>query len=369
MSSKLFQPLKVGKINLDHRVVMAPLTRFRADSQHVQLPMAETYYEQRASVPGTMIIAEATMISPSAGGLPHAPGIWSEEQVEGWKKITEAVHKKGSFIFCQLIAVGRAADPAQLQADGGHVLHAPSPIPIEPGMPVPKELEEYEVQQIISDFATAAKNAIRAGFDGVEIHGANGYLVDQFLQDVSNKRNDQWGGSIPNRARFGLEVAKAVAEAIGAERVGFRVSPWNTWQSMKMVDPVPQFAYFVERLQQLELAYLHAIESRVINNIDCEKEGSIKFLLNTWGKSAPVIVAGGYKPENVETALEDEYKDHQVAIAFGRHFIANPDLPFRIRHSIPLNPYHRESFYTPMQEDGYTDYPFSAEFMESKIQC
>ncbi|OJI91293.1 hypothetical protein ABZX51_004158 [Aspergillus tubingensis] len=235
-------------------------------------------------------------------------------------------------------------------------------------MPVPKELEEYEVQQIIGDFATAAKNAIRAGFDGVEIHGANGYLVDQFLQDVSNKRNDQWGGSIPNRARFGLEVAKAVADAIGAERVGFRVSPWNTWQSMKMVDPVPQFAYFVERLQQLKLAYLHVIESRVINNIDCEKEGSIKFLLDIWGKSAPVIVAGGYKPENVETAMEEEYKDHQVAIAFGRHFIANPDLPFRIRQNIPLNPYHRESFYTPMQEDGYTNYPFSAEFMENRIK-
>ncbi|GKZ92658.1 hypothetical protein CBS147343_446 [Aspergillus niger] len=369
MCSKLFQPLQIGKANLEHRVVMAPLTRFRADSQHVPLPMATTYYEQRASVPGTLLIAEATLISPSAGGVPHAPGVWSEEQVHGWKKITEAVHKKGSFIFCQLIAAGRAADPAQLHAEGGFMLHAPSPIPIEPGMPVPKELDEIEVQEIINDFAMAAKNAIRAGFDGVEIHGANGYLVDQFLQDVSNKRNDKWGGSIPNRARFGLEVAKAVADAIGADRLGFRLSPWNTWQSMKMVDPVPQFTYFVERLQQLGLAYLHVIESRVINNVDCEKEGSIKFLLDVWGKSAPVIVAGGYRPENVENALEEEYKDYKVAVAFGRHFIANPDLPFRIRHDVHLNPYDRESFYTPLQENGYTDYPFSAEFIESKTKC
>ncbi|RAH55747.1 N-ethylmaleimide reductase [Aspergillus piperis CBS 112811] len=324
MSLKLFQPRQVGKINLDHRVVMAPPT-----------------------LPDTMIIAEATMISPSASGLPHAPGIWSEEQVEGWKYYL-------AFHFCQLIAVDRAADPAQLQADGGYVLHAPSPILIEPGMPIPKQPEENEVQQIIGDFATAAKNAIRAGFGGVEIHGANGYLVDQFLQDVSNNRNDQWGGSIPNRARFGLEVAKAVADAIGAERVGFRVIPWNTWQSMKMVDPVPQFAYFVERLQLPKLAYLHVIESRAIDRVDCAKEGSIQFLLDIWAMSTPVIVAGGYRPEDAETSMGEEYKDHLVTIAFRQHFIANHDLPFRIYHSIP---------------NGYTNYPFSADFMENRIQC
>ncbi|OJJ73330.1 hypothetical protein ASPBRDRAFT_122180 [Aspergillus brasiliensis CBS 101740] len=366
MSSKLFQPLQIGKAKLKHRVIMAPLTRLRADSQHIPLPMATSYYEQRASVPGTMLIAEATQISPSAGGVPHGPGIWSEEQVQSWKDITEAVHQKGSYIFCQLIAVGRAADPAQLHAEGGHVLHAPSPIPIEPGMPIPKELDEHEIQGIINDFATAAQNAIRAGFDGVEIHGANGYLVDQFLQDVSNTRNDKWGGSIPNRARFGLEVARAVVDAIGADRVGFRLSPWNTWQGMKMVDPVPQFTYFVKRLQELGLAYLHVIESRVINNVDCEQAGSIRFMLDIWGKSAPVIVAGGYNPKNVESALEGEYKGYQVGVAFGRHFLANPDLPFRIRHDIRLNPYQRESFYTAMQEDGYADYPFSEEFMRSR---
>jgi 2,4-dienoyl-CoA reductase-like NADH-dependent reductase (Old Yellow Enzyme family) len=320
--------------------------------------MTITYYEQRASVPGTLLIAEATQISPSEGELPHGPGIWSEEQVQAWKKVTDAVHQKGSFIFCQLIALGRAADPAQLHDEGGYELHAPSPIPIEPGMPVSAELDEREIRGIIRDFAMAARNAIRAGFDGVEIHGANGYLVDQFIQDVSNCRNDQWGGDIPNRARFALEVARTVADAIGAERVGFRLSPWNTWQGMRMMDTIPQFTYLVENLRPLGLAYLHIIESRVIKNVDCEKQGSIKFLLDVWSKSSPVLVAGGYSPGNVETAIQRDYRDHEVAVVFGRHFLANPDLPFRIRHQVPLNQYHRESFYTAMQEYGYTDYPF-----------
>ncbi|PYI35955.1 NADH:flavin oxidoreductase/NADH oxidase family protein [Aspergillus indologenus CBS 114.80] len=359
---KLFEPLQIGNLHLEHRVVMAPLTRLRADAEHVPLAIAKTYYEQRASVPGTLLIAEATQISAPEGGIPHGPGIWSEPQIQRWKEITDAVHAKGSFIYCQLIALGRAADPAVLRADGGYELHAPSAIPMDPGMPVPKELSDEEILNIINDFARAAKNAIRAGFDGVEIHGANGYLVDQFLQDVSNQRVDRWGGSVSNRALFGLEVARAAVDAIGADRVGFRLSPWNTWQSMKMADPVPQFAYFVEQLRQLNLAYLHLIESRVINNVDCEQGESNKFLLDIWGKTSPVLVAGGYTPENAEAALQDDYKDYTVAIVFGRHFLANPDLPFRIRQGLDLNPYHRESFYTPIQERGYIDYPFSAEF-------
>ncbi|RAH67295.1 alkene reductase [Aspergillus aculeatinus CBS 121060] len=360
--SKLFEPLQIGNLHLEHRVIMAPLTRLRADAEHVPLPIAKTYYEQRASVPGTLLIAEATQISASEGGIPHGPGIWSEPQIQRWKEITDAVHEKGSFIYCQLIALGRAADPAVLRAGGEYELHAPSAIPMDPEMPVPKELKEEEIQSIIDDFATAAKNAIRAGFDGVEIHGANGYLVDQFLQDVSNQRVDRWGGSVANRARFALEVAKAVVDAIGADRVGFRLSPWNTWQSMKMADPTPQFAYCVEQLRQLNLAYLHLIESRVINNVDCEQGESNKFFLDIWGKTSPVLVAGGYTPKNVEAALQGDYRDYNVAIVFGRHFLANPDLPFRIRHGLALNPYHRDSFYTPIQEKGYIDYPFSTEF-------
>lgn len=343
---------------------MAPLTRLRADEDHTPLPFSKTYYEQRASVPGTMLIAEATLISPSSGGIPNGPGIYTESHIQAWKEITDAVHAKGSYIFCQLIALGRAADPTTLQKEGGYEVLAPSPIAMEAGMPLPNELSEEQIRGIIGDFGVAAKNAIRAGFDGVEVHGANGYLVDQFLQDVSNQRTDGWGGNVPNRARFGLEVAKELVEAVGADRVGFRLSPWNTWQGMKMVDPVSQFGYLVERLKELKLAYLHLIESRVINNVDCEKTEGIDFLLDIWGKTSPVLVAGGYKPENVDAAF-NEYKGNDVAVVFGRHFLANPDLPFRLKHQLPLNRYDRDSFYAAMQEAGYADYPFSLEFLES----
>ncbi|KAL4814261.1 hypothetical protein BDW67DRAFT_192252 [Aspergillus spinulosporus] len=349
--SPLFQPLRIRNVTLSHRVVMAPLTRLRADTKHVQLPMAATYHEQRASMPGTLLISETTIISPQHGGYPHAPGIWSSEQVAAWKKF---------------VAVGRVADPATLKADGGYEVTAPSAIPLdaENGV-VQKELTEEDIQGLIQRFETAAKSAIAAGFDGVEVHGANGYLVDQFLQDVTNKRTDSWGGSIPNRARFGLEVAWALVEAVGADRVGFRLSPWNTWQGMKMADPVPQFSYLAMKLKELKLAYLHVIESRVINNIDCDKTEGIEFLLEVWGKTSPVLVAGGYNPANAETAFA-EYKMNDIAVVFGRHFIANPDLPFRIREGLPLNKYDRDSFYAFMQAAGYTDYPFSKEFLGVK---
>ncbi|KAL4915234.1 hypothetical protein BDW62DRAFT_219449 [Aspergillus aurantiobrunneus] len=363
MASSLFHPLRIGPVQLQHRVVMAPLTRLRADSEHIQLPIAMTYYAQRASVPGTLIISEATQISAAQGGVPHGPGIWNDAQVQRWKEITDAVHAKGSYIFCQLIAPGRAADPATLMRDGGYEVMAPSAVPLDPGNGcVPKELSEEQIQEVIGDFAAAARNAIRAGFDGVEVHGANGYLVDQFLQDVTNQRGDQWGGSIANRARFGVEVARSMVVAVGHERVGFRISPWNTWQGMRMADPVPQFGYLVERLKELKLAYLHVIESRVFNNVDCKKTEGIDFALDLWGKTSPVLVAGGYSPANAEAAF-DEYKNNDVAVVFGRHFLANPDLPFRIREGLPLNKYDRDSFYAATQEQGYVDYPFRPEYL------
>lgn len=363
MASTLFHPLRIGTVELQHRVVMAPLTRLRADSQHVQLPIATTYYEQRASVPGTLIISEATQISAAQGGVPHGPGIWSEAQIQGWKNITDAIHAKGSYAFCQLIALGRAADPATLKQEGNYELLAPSAIPIDPTRPenTPKELSQEQITEIVQNFAAAAKNAIRAGFDGVEIHGANGYLIDQFLQDVTNRRSDQWGGSVPNRARFAIEVVKAVVDAVGSEKVGFRISPWNIWQGMKMVNPIPQFTYLVEQLKELKLAYLHIIESRVINNMDTEKTEGIELFLDIWRKASPVLVAGGYNARNFDTAFTD-YKNNDVAVAFGRHFLANPDLPYRIRLGLPFNKYDRDTFYTPMQENGYADYPFSNEF-------
>ena len=348
--TKLFEPLKVGVMSLQHRVVMAPLTRFRADDNHVQLPMAVEYYCQRASVPGTLLIAEASLISPTHGGVPNAPGVWNDAQVAGWKKVVDAVHARGCFIVCQLLAPGRAADATTLQKEGGYEILSSSPIQLTDTSPAP-------------NYATAAKNAIRAGFDGVEVHGANGYLVDQFLQDSCNKRADRWGDSVQNRARFGIQVATAIANAIGADKVGYRISPWSSFQGMRMAEPVPQFSYLIEELKSLKLGYLHVIESRVNNNVDVEKTEGIEFALDIWGQTSPVLVAGGFDAHSAKNAVDSEYRNNDVAIVFGRHFLANPDLPFRIQHGLDLNKYHRPSFYTPMTRIGYTDYPFSADYL------
>ncbi|KAJ2982505.1 hypothetical protein NQ176_g1337 [Zarea fungicola] len=326
--------------------------------------MAMEYYQQRASVAGTLLITEATIISPRAGGVANMPGIYSEDQIKAWRSITDAVHEKGSFIVCQLIALGRAADPTILKQDGYRHI-GPSAVPIK-DRPVPEEMTEAEIGYIINDFATAAQNAITAGFDAVEVHGANGYLVDQFFHDTSNLRSDNWGGSVTGRARFGLEVVKSIIHAIGAAKVGFRISPWNIWQSMEMDDPNPQFEYFVHQLSKLGIAYLHVIESRVLSNFDCEERGSILPFLETWAKTnpSPVLVAGGFNPENVADKLDDEYRNHNVAVVFGRHFLANPDLPFRLKNGISLEKYDRSTFYAREERRGYIDYPFSPEFVK-----
>ncbi|CAE7207923.1 unnamed protein product, partial [Rhizoctonia solani] len=212
-SNKLFTPLQLGDLVLSHRVVMAPLTRFRADDNHVHTDLAVEYYAQRAEVPGTLLITEATFISPEAGGFDHIPGVWSDEQIAAWKKVTDAVHERRSYIYLQLWALGRAADPKVLAREGLPYVSS-SPTPMEEGGPVPRELSKDEIKNYVDTYVKAAKNAVfKAGFDGVEIHSANGYLLDQFLQDVCNKRTDEYGGSIENRARFTLEVADAVTAA------------------------------------------------------------------------------------------------------------------------------------------------------------
>lgn len=368
--SKLFAPVRVGRMELKHRIAMAPLTRLRADENHVQLPMAQEYYAQRASVPGTLLIAESTLISPAHGGVPHAPAIWNDEQIGGWRKITQAVHRRGCSIVCQLVAPGRAADAGQLEKKGGHRLVSSSAVPM-PGegymprswpAPTPHEMDEGEIWACIADFAQAAKNAIAAGFDGVEIHGANGYLVDQFLQDTCNRRADAWGGTVEARSRFAIEVAKAVSAAIGPERVGFRISPWSSFQGMRMDDPVPTFSHLTVQLEELQLGYLHVIDSRVNNNVDCEASGDIGFILDIWGSDAPVLIAGGNKPDNVFESADQKYANRKVVFVFGRYFISNPDLPYRLKNHIRLAGYDRETFYKPGSEDGYIDYPFSEGF-------
>jgi NADPH2 dehydrogenase len=363
-SSKLFKPLKIGNMSLEHRLVMAPLTRFRADDQNVPLPFVEEYYAQRASVPGTLLITEATFIAPQAAGYPNIPGIWNNDQIAAWKKITNAVHAKGSYIYLQLWALGRVANPDVLKTmpGGPYPLRSSGNIPEKEGAPTPQAMTESEIKEFISLYAQAAKNSITAGFDGVEIHSANGYLIDQFLQDTCNNRTDSYGGSIPNRSRFGLEVAQAVVDAIGADKVGIRLSPFSPFQGMKMEDPIPQFTHYIKNLKPLNLAYLHVVESRISGNADIETTEKIDFAVKAWNKTSPVLVAGGFKPDSAIRAVDEEYNGEDVAIVFGRYFISNPDLVWKVRNGVDLTKYDRDTFYKAKSQHGYTDYPFDKDF-------
>lgn len=366
--TNLFKPLRLGRSQLSNRIALAPLTRFRADDDGVPLQdLVPEYYAQRASVPGTLLITEATFIAPEAAGYPKAPGIWSQAQIDGWKTVTKAVHDKKSFIYLQLWALGRASNLGGLRKVAGPEakIVSASDIPIEGGEK-PTPLTEDEIRWYVKQYAQAAKNAIEAGFDGVEIHGANGYLVDQFIQDVSNQRTDQWGGSIENRARFALEVAEAVTEAVGSDRTGIRLSPFSDFQSMGMADPKPQFSYLVRELKKYKLAYIHLVESRISGNADVEATEKVNFLVDIWDNQSPVLLAGGFKPASAVAAVEEEYPNRDIVVVFGRLFISNPDLVFRLQKGIELTSYERDTFYNPGQADGYTSYPFSKEFVEAK---
>ena len=346
---------------------MAPLTRYRATDAHVHTSLATEYYTQRSSFPGTLLITEATFISPRASGYANAPGIYNKDQIQAWKNVTDAVHKNGGYIFCQLWAIGRVAHPEIVRKEAGEKWFASSSaVPLEAGTEEPRALEEDDIWAFIGDYAQAAKNAIEAGFDGVEIHGANGYLIDQFTQDTVNRRTDAWGGSVEKRSRFALEIAKAVVEAVGSEKVGIRLSPFSTFQGMKMADPITQFTHLITGLRDLKLAYLHLVESRVTGNADNEATEKVDPLLKVWGKTSPVLLAGGFQPDSARRAVEEEYKGQDILIVFGRHFIANPDLPFRIEKGIKLNRYNRDTFYNAKSPTGYIDYPFSKEWEEAQ---
>jgi len=361
--SKLFEPISIGRCELHHRVVMSPLTRFRADNSSVPLPFVKNYYGQRASVPGTLLISEATAISNRAVGFSNVPGIWSQEQIHAWREVADCVHEKGSFIFLQLWATGRSAEPGMQNTPGGFEFVSSSSVPLEPDAFCPRSLTDSEIQEYVEDYAQAARNAIAAGMDGVEIHGANGYLPDQFTQSTCNQRTDQWGGSIQNRARFALEVIRAVAYAVGPERVGLKLSPWGTIQGMGTMDElVPQFKHLITEASMKGLAYLHLANSRWIDGAPADAGSNTNFL-EAWGKSRPVLLEGGYDSESAKKEVDVVSCDYYVAVAFGRYFISNPDLPFRIEMGIELQNYDRDTFYSPLVPRGYVDYPFSPEFL------
>jgi NADPH2 dehydrogenase len=269
--------------------------------------------------------------------------------------------------------LGRAASLAELKKELGPDAKVVSASDLDfdgrPGPGKPTPLTEEEIKEYIGLYAQAAKNAVEAGFDGVEIHGANGYLIDQFLQDVSNIRTDAWGGSIEKRARFGIEVAKAVIDVVGADRTGIRMSPFSEFQGMKMADPKPQFSYFVGELKKLKLAYIHVVESRIAGNADVEHTAKVNFLVDLWDNQSPVLIAGGFTPASAKKLVDEEFKNRDVAVVFGRYFISNPDLVFRIKEGVDFTPYDREKFYNKKQVDGYTTWQFSKEFeaQEAKL--
>ncbi|KAF9883322.1 hypothetical protein FE257_003740 [Aspergillus nanangensis] len=362
--SPLFQPLQVGPVTLAHRIAMAPLTRFRADDNHIPLPFVAEYYSQRGSTPGTLLVSEGTFIDARAGGMRNIPGIYNAAQIAAWKKVTAAVHAKGSMIFCQLWALGRAADPA-VSAEEGFSRLSSSTVPIPGARPAANPMTPVDIADFIAMYASAARNAIEAGFDGVELHGANGYLIDQFTQDCCNQRDDQYGGSVANRARFCLEAVRAVVDAIGAHRTSVRLSPWSSFQAMRMADPQPQFTYLIQQLRQMDLAYLHLVESRVAGNMDVDSTETLDWAIRTWGPDRPILLAGGFTPETAERLVQQDYPGYQVVVVFGRYFISTPDLPFRVRNGLPLEMYDRARFYNPKSPEGYVDYPFSSEFVRS----
>ncbi|WEK02949.1 MAG: alkene reductase [Candidatus Devosia phytovorans] len=361
----LFNPLQLGAIALKHRVVMAPLTRMRA-KQPGDIPYAlnAEYYGQRAS-DGGLQITEATDINPFTKGYVWVPGIFTAEQVQGWKAVTEAVHAKGGFIFNQIWHVGRISHtllqpncvlpvaPSAIAAPGNTSDAQGNSVPYE----TPRALELDEIAAITKDFVQAARNAREAGFDGVEVHGANGYLIDQFLNDGSNQRTDQYGGSIENRARFLLEVVDAVGAAIGTDRMGVRLSPWSGIQGMQDSSGVALWEYVVRELGKRKIAYLHLIEPRSdFTNDEKPLDVSAPDVASLFRKAfgGPVISAGGFVPETAAEAVSAGKSD---AVAFGRPFIANPDLPQRIKVGAALNKHVRATFYGGGAE-GYTDYPF-----------
>lgn len=355
MNKNLFSAVTVGKLGFPNRIVMAPMTRNRADKHDAPHSLNVEYYRQRATA--GLIITEGSPVSQEGIGYPATPGIHSEAQVTGWRKITDAVHAEGGHIFIQLWYCGRISHssllpdkqtpvaPSALRPEGDAVTYeGPKPY-IEP-----RALETSDIHGIVAQYKHAAEMAKQAGFDGIEIHGANGYLVDQFLQDGSNKRTDQYGGNVENRMRFLNEILDAVCEVWPSNRVGLRLAPENSFNSMSDSNPQEHFGYFIAQLNPRNLAYLHILEGDMMT-----KERNVDYRTLRDSFNDIYIANNGYDKDRAETALANGDCD---LVAFGVPFLANPDLVYRYQHDLELNQPDQNTFYGG-DEHGYTDYPFA----------
>ncbi|MBI5007114.1 MAG: alkene reductase [Nitrosomonadales bacterium] len=355
MSNTLYTPTTLGKLQLKNRIVMSPMTRSRATG-NIPNELMATYYSLRAGA--GLIITEGTSPSPNGLGYARIPGMYSDAQVQGWKRVTDAVHAKGGSIFIQLMHTGRVSHPANMPA-GSRIL-APSALATPGEMwtdssgmqpyPVPSEMSEDDITQAVAEYANAARRAIEAGFDGVELHGANGYLIDQFLNTATNQRGDKWGGSVENRIRFAVEVARATVAAIGADRVGMRISPYGVFNGTA-ADAKMDVMYLklVEALNELDLLYIHIVDHSSMGAPEISPELKAKIRANFKGK---YILSGGYDAARANADLDAQKGD---LVAFGRPFIANSDLVQKLQDGMALTAPDPATFYTP-GEKGYTDY-------------
>ncbi len=358
MSVDLFSPYSLGPLSLPNRIVMAPMTRCRARTDHVPTPIMAQYYAARAEA--GLLITEGA--APDANGLGYAriPGLYSEAQLTGWRAVTDAVHAAGGRIAVQVMHTGRVSHPLNMPP-GAEVL-APSAVALEGEMmytdqqgpqpyPTPRAMSDGEVEAAIEHFVSAAEKARSAGFDMVEIHGANGYLVDQFFSPVTNRRGDRWGGGREGRGRFALEIARRMVEAIGADRVGIRLSPYGVFNGIQpWTELDSDFTWLAQELGRLELAYLHLVDHSAMGAPPVP-DGIKAALREAFGGT--LILSGGYDRQRADADLAAGKGD---LVAFGRPYLSNPDLPARLRGGSPLNPPNFDTFYTPGPE-GYTDYP------------
>lgn len=352
---KLLNSYNLKGLKLNNRAIMAPLTRARATG-NIPNELMLKYYSQRAQA--GLIISEGTAPSPNGLGYARIPGIYTDQQIEGWKNITKAVHKEGGKIFLQIMHTGRVSHKDNMDEEA--VILAPSAMALEGEMytdqhgpqayPVPKEMTGVEIKQAQEEFVQAALNAMKAGFDGVEIHSANGYLADQFLNTATNKRTDEYGGTNEKRSKFTLETVEKVTNAIGSEKVGVRLSPYSAFNGTEIFDGIDdQFLYLTEQLNNFDLAYLHLVDNSSLGSPDVSK--SIFFRIREKYEGT-LIRNGGYTKEEAEKSISDNKTD---LVAFGRSFIANPDLIYRFENDLALNVPDPDTFYTP-GEKGYTDY-------------